>query len=129
MVKITNHFYSGYNFNWTKCKIHSTIVIENNQEKIKTINVKKTLCEQLKKYKGIGFICYFLYCHGDFYQKCKKYAIIITCQVHIAMILKKQFCNPFSCPRDILQYLKAFLVVITGDGCYWQLVGRGQGCC
>lgn len=26
------------------------------------------------------------------------------------------------------QSLETFLVVTTGDGCYWHLVSRGQGC-
>lgn len=34
----------------------------------------------------------------------------------------------FSFPGVIWQSLETFLMVRTG-GCYWHLVGRGQGCC
>lgn len=30
---------------------------------------------------------------------------------------------------DTWQHLETFLVVATGGGCHWHVVGRGQGCC
>ena len=53
----------------------------------------------------------------------------IACQAH-DLPGSREACWGSSSPGDVWQCPETFLVVrLPGEGCYWHLVGRGQGCC